>query len=81
MGAFAKRHGWPACGGRLDWGRTRVRDDATPGRWTEREFALTALGFTYRLASGQALHLNAGRKVVKAQGTSQSAATWAAGYE
>ena len=71
--------GWSA-GGRLDWGRTRVRDDATPGRWTEREFALTALA-TYRLASGQALHLNAGRKVVKAQGTSQSAATWAAGYE
>lgn len=71
--------GWSA-GGRLDWGHTRVRDDATPGRWTEREFALTALA-TYRLANGQALHLNAGRKVVKAQGASQSAATWAAGYE
>ena len=67
--------GWSA-GGRLDWGRTRERDDATPGRWTEREFALTALA-TFRLANGQALHLNAGRKVVKAQG----AATWAAGYE
>lgn len=40
--------GWSA-GGRLDWGRTRVRDDAAPGRWTEREFALTALA-TYRLA-------------------------------
>lgn len=56
--------GWSA-GGRLDWGRTRVRDDATPARWTEREFALTALA-TFRLANGQALHLNAGRKVVKA---------------
>ncbi len=71
--------GWSA-GGRLDWGRTRVRDDATPGRWTEREFALTALA-TFRLANGQALHLNAGRKVVKAQGARQGAATWAAGYE
>lgn len=57
-----------------------MRDDATPGRWTEREFALTALA-TFRLANGQALHLNAGRKVVKAQGTSQGVATWAAGYE
>ncbi len=71
--------GWSA-GGRLDWGHTRVRDEATPGPWIEREFALTAMA-TFRLANGQALHLNAGRKVVKAQSASQSAATWAAGYE
>lgn len=71
--------GWSA-GGRLDWARTRVHDDVTPSRWTEREYAVSALA-THRLANGQALHLNAGHKVVKAQGMRQSAATWAAGYE
>jgi hypothetical protein len=71
--------GWSA-GARLDVGNTRVRDNATPDRFTEREFAVTALA-SYRLANAQVLHLNAGHKTVKVQGVRQRAATWAAGYE
>lgn len=70
--------GW-SLGSRLDLGHTRVRDDATPQRFTEREIAVTALA-SYRWGE-QALHLNAGHRTTKAQGVRNHAATWAAGYE
>lgn len=76
---FQNEEGWSA-GARLDVGNTRVRDNATPDRFTEREFAVTALA-SYRLVNAQVLHLNAGHKTVKVQGVRQRAATWAAGYE
>lgn len=71
--------GWSA-GARVDWGRTRVREGAIPAPWTDREYAITALA-SHRFVGGQVLHLNAGRKVLKVQGTRQSSAIWAAGYE
>lgn len=71
--------GW-SVGARFDMGHTRVRDHATPQRFTERETALTALA-SYRLANAQVLHLNAGHKTVRAQGARHRAATWAVGYE
>ncbi len=71
--------GW-SLGARFDLGHTRVRDNATPERFTEREYALTGLA-SYRLVNAQVFHLNAGHKSVKAQGTRHRAATWAVGYE
>ncbi|AOG22531.1 hypothetical protein [Acidovorax sp. RAC01] len=71
--------GW-SLGARFDLGHTRVRDHATPQRYTERETALTALA-SYRLANAQVLHLNAGHKTFRSQGTRHRAATWALGYE
>ncbi|OGA63563.1 MAG: hypothetical protein A2710_12750 [Burkholderiales bacterium RIFCSPHIGHO2_01_FULL_64_960] len=71
--------GW-SVGARFDMGHTRVRDHATPQRFTERETALTALA-SYRLANAQVLHLNAGHKTVRAHGARHRAATWAVGYE
>ena len=71
--------GW-SLGARFDLGHTRVRDHATPQRYTERETALTALA-SYRLANAQVLHLNAGHKTFRSQGTRHRAATWAVGYE
>lgn len=57
-----------------------MRDHATPQRYTERETALTALA-SYRLDNAQVLHLNAGHKTFRSQGTRHRAATWAVGYE
>lgn len=71
--------GW-SVGARFDLGHTRVHDNATPERFTERAYALTGLA-SYRLANAQVLHLNAGHKIVRAQGARHRAATWAVGYE
>ena len=71
--------GW-SVGARFDVGHTRVRDNTTPERFTEREYALTGLA-SYRLANAQVLHINAGHTTVKAQGARHRAATWAVGYE
>ncbi len=71
--------GWSA-GARLDLGRTRVHEKATAERFTQHEYAVTALA-TNRFANGQVLHLNAGHKTAKVQGVRQRAATWAVGYE
>lgn len=71
--------GWSA-GARLDVGRTRVHERATAERFTEREYAITALA-THRFTNGQVLHFNAGHKTAKVLGERQRAATWAVGYE
>lgn len=71
--------GW-SLGARFDLGHTRVRDPATQGRFSEREYTLTALA-SYRLANAQVLHINAGHKTLKAPGTRHRVATWAMGYE
>lgn len=71
--------GW-SVGARFDLGHTRVHDNASPERFTERAYALTGLA-SYRLANAQVLHLNLGHKTVRSQGARQRAATWAVGYE
>ena len=71
--------GW-SMGARFDMGHTRVRDNATPERFTERAYTFTGLA-SYRLANAQVLHLNAGHKTVRAPGARHRAATWAVGYE
>ncbi len=71
--------GW-SLGARADLGHTRVRDNATPAQFSERDFTITGLA-TYRFANDQALHLNAGHQTVRVQGLRQRAATWAVGHE
>ncbi|CAN7512211.1 hypothetical protein LJR118_003622 [Acidovorax sp. LjRoot118] len=71
--------GW-SLGARLDMGGTRLREDVTPEHSTESEFAVTGLA-SYRMVNLHVLHLNAGGRRIKAQGSHSTAATWAAGYE
>jgi len=71
--------GW-SLGARLDLGHIRVRDNATPERFTERAASVTGLA-SYRFANGQVLHFNAGHHTTRAPGVRHRAATWAAGHE
>lgn len=71
--------GW-SLGARFDVGRARVTERATSAKFTEREYALTGLA-SYRLESGQVLHLNLGAERAKAQGDSNTVGTWGIGYE
>lgn len=76
---YQNDRGW-SLGVRVDFGRTRVKDRETPTRFTERTYAASALA-TYRLDDDQVLHLNLGTERVRAQGASDTAATWGIGYE
>lgn len=71
--------GW-SFGGRFDYGRTRVTDDEAAEKFHEHEYALTGLA-SYRLENGQVLHLNLGGLRTRAQGESDTVATWSVGYE
>lgn len=71
--------GW-SLGARLDHGRTRVSDRATPARFTERDAALTGLA-SWRSGNGHALHANFGAARAGAQGTRSTVGTWGLGYE
>ncbi len=71
--------GW-ALGARFDHGSTRVTDDATPARFTEKEYALTGLA-SYRRENGQVLHRNLGTLQTTAQGARDTVGAWSIGYE
>lgn len=71
--------GW-SFGVKLDLGQTRVHDYETPQKYTGREIGINGLA-TYRLANGQIVHLNLGAVRSKAQGQSDTNATWGIGYE
>jgi len=71
--------GW-SLGASFGYGRTRVDERATPVKFTETEYAFSALA-TYRFASEQVVHLNLGTTRVKAQGASDSVGTWGIGFE
>lgn len=71
--------GW-SLGASFGYGRTRVDERVTPDRFTEKEYAFSGLA-TYRLESGQVLHLNLGTTRTRSQGASDSVGTWSLGYE
>lgn len=71
--------GW-SFGASFAHGQTRVNDQETPEKFTERDYAINGLA-SWRNAAGHVVHLNLGSTRVKAQGASDSVATWGAGYE
>lgn len=71
--------GW-SLGASLAYARTRVDERATPAKFTEKDYALTALA-TYRFASEQVMHLNLGRVRYQVPGERQTLGTWGAGFE
>lgn len=71
--------GW-SLGASFGYGRTRVDERVTPVKFTEKEYALSALA-TYRFASEQVVHVNLGATRVKAQGESETLGTWGVGFE
>ncbi len=71
--------GW-SFGTTLDFGRTRVTDDATPSRHIEHEIAINGLA-TWRAEAGHTVHLNLGATRLKTSGQSDTVGTWGAGYE
>lgn len=71
--------GW-SLGARFDYGHSRVNDREAEEKFTEREYAVTGLA-SYRLESGQVLHVNLGAAEVKAQGERDTVGTWGIGYE
>jgi len=71
--------GW-SLGARVDYGRTRIHDRETPVRFTERAWSVSGLA-SYRWEGGRVLHLNLGSARTRAQGDSETLATWGIGYE
>ena len=71
--------GW-SLGASLAYGHLRIHERATPAKYNAKAYALTGLA-TYRLESDQVVHLNLGAQHTRAQGSSENAATWGAGYE
>lgn len=71
--------GW-SLGASFGYGRTRVDDRLTPDKFTEKEYALSALA-TYRFASEQVVHLNLGATRYKALDESETLGTWGIGFE
>lgn len=71
--------GW-SLGASFGYGRTRIDDRFNAEKFTEKEYAFSALA-TYRFASAQVIHLNLGATRYKAPGESETLGTWGVGFE
>lgn len=76
---YQNETGW-SLGARFDFGRTRITDDHTADRTTEKEYAVTGLA-SYRFQNGHILHTNLGATKTKTEEDSDTVGTWSIGYE
>gem|GEM_PF-838027 len=76
---YQNETGW-SLGARFDFGRTRITDDHTSDRTTEKEYAVTGLA-SYRFQNGHTAHLNLGGVKTKTDDDSDTVGTWSIGYE
>lgn len=71
--------GW-SLGARFGYGRARVDERVTPDKFTEKEYAFSALA-TYRFAGAQVVHVNLGATRYKTPDENENLGTWGVGFE